>query len=187
MEERGREHEARRIGGAGRLERHLAAVGAAMEDRKQRDDAHGDHDRRAARERYDPAEHDHGGGDAQLDERQRHAGHAERGAGRHGEDEASRHEPERAPPELPGKDADRHHRQNVVEPAERMGKARYKTVRFTGAGMREGGSGDERKCGGDQAGAHGRPLVGEQNHRSKNCTSAACSARARAARRRRLH
>jgi hypothetical protein len=109
VEERGRQHEARRIGSAGGINRHFTAVRVAMEDRKQCDDAHGDHDRGVARERHDAAEHDHGSGDAKFDERQRHAGHAERRADRHGKDEASRNEPEGAPAQLPGKDADRHH------------------------------------------------------------------------------
>src|SRR5262249_37127388 len=56
MEECGRQHEARRKGSAGRIKPHLAAVGVAMGDRKQRDDSHRDHERGAARERHDAAE-----------------------------------------------------------------------------------------------------------------------------------
>ncbi len=98
-------------------------------------------------------------GNPEFDERHRDAGHAERAAGRHGEGEGRGHEPERAAAELPGEDADGDHRQNMVEPAERMRETGNETVRVADAGMSEGGGGNEREGGGRQANAHGRSLV----------------------------
>jgi hypothetical protein len=76
-----------------------------------------------------------------------------------GEDEGRGHEPERAAAELPGEDADGDHRQNMVEPAERMRETVNETVRVADAGMSEGGGGNEREGGGRQANAHGRSLL----------------------------
>ena len=81
--------------------------------------------------------------------------------------------------ELPSKDTDGHHRQNVVEPAERMHKAPNKPVHLSRTGMSGGGGGNERESGGHQASAHGGPSVGEQTIRSQNCTSRVCPTRVR--------
>src|SRR5262245_24602570 len=143
-------------------------MGVAVEDREQSHDPHREGDRGLAGECYDGAEHDHRGGDAEFDEWQWDAGHADGAAARHGEDEGRGHEPERAAAELPGKDADGDHRQNVVEPAERMRETVNETVRVADAGMSEGGGGNEREGGGRQANAHGRSLLSaKQSHRRK--------------------
>jgi hypothetical protein len=156
MEERGRQHEARGVDHAGGVLRHLGAVGMAVEDREQGDQSRGDGERDIGPKRHDSAEHDHRGGDAQLNERHWHAGNAECAAGRHDQDEARWHEPERAAAELPGEDTDGDHRQNVVEPAERMREAVHETVPVADPGMSEGGGRNEREGGGDrQASAHG--------------------------------
>src|SRR5262249_15837935 len=102
---------------------------------------------------------DYRGGDAEFDEGQRDASHAERAAARHGEDERRGHEPERAAAELPGEDADGDHRQNVVEPAGRMRETGDETVRVADAALSGGGSGNEGEGGGRQASAHGRSLL----------------------------
>src|SRR5262249_19769593 len=135
VEERGRQQEARCIGAAASVERHLGAVGVAVEDREHSDEPHRDGNRGLAGECHDGAEHDHRGGDTESAERRRDAGQAERAAGRYDEDEGRGHEPERAAAELPGEDADGDHRQNVVEPAERMRETGNETVRITDAGM----------------------------------------------------
>src|SRR6266511_2686073 len=164
VEKRGRQQEACRIGAGRGIERHLGTVDVAMEDRKQTHDPHGNGDRSPAGERHDAAEHDDRGGNAEFDERQREPSHAERGAGRHDEDESRGHEPERAPAELPSEDTDRHHRQNVVDPPDRTCKTPNKTVQLTRTGMSEGGGGNEREGGGRQASAHGWSPCGRANN-----------------------
>ena len=134
-------------------------MSVAVEDREHSDEPHRDGNRGFAGECHDGAEHDDRGGDSDFGERHRDAGHAERAAGRHGEHEGRGHEPERTAAELPGEDADGDHRQNVVEPAERMRETGNETVRVADAGMSEGGGGNEREGGGRQASAHGRSLL----------------------------
>ena len=121
----------------------------AVEDREQADQAHGDGDRRLDAERDDGAEHDDRGGNAGFDHRYRHAGHRERAADRHGEDEGRGHQPQRAAAELPGEDADGDHRKNVIEPAQRVREAMGESVHLADAGMRQGGGRHEREGGGD--------------------------------------
>ena len=71
-------------------------------------------------------------------------------------DEGRRHQPQRAAAELPGEDADGDHRQDVIEPAERVREAVHESVHLADAGMRQGGGRHEREGGGDgQASAHG--------------------------------
>ncbi len=77
-------------------------------------------------------------GDAGLDERHRDAREAERAARRHRQHEARRHQPQRPAAQLVGEQTDRDHRQDVIEPAERMREAVHETMRVTAAGMREG-------------------------------------------------
>ena len=163
MQQRGRQHEARRIGHAGRIDRHLGAVRIAVEDRKRPDQSHGDGHRRLDPDRDDGAEHDHRRRDTEFNERHRDAGHSGRAARRHHQHEARGHEPECAAAELPGEEADRDHRQDMVEAAERMGKAMHEAVPVAVAGMREGGGRDEQNGGGDGAGeriAHDDVLLG---------------------------
>src|SRR5262249_13180639 len=128
------------------------------------DEPHGDSDWSLAGESHHAAEHDYRDGDADFDERQRETSHAERGAGGHNEDEGRRYKGERATAELPGQDADRHHRENVIKPAERMRESPAETVRVARAGMSEGNRGNKREGGGYQASAHGFPLIGERDH-----------------------
>ena len=104
----------------------------------------------------DRAEHDHRGGDAGFDHRHRHVAHRQRAAQRHRGDERGRHQPQRAAAELPGEDADGDHREDMVEPAERMREAVGESMHLADAGMRQGGGRHEREGGGDgQALAHG--------------------------------
>ena len=116
----------------------------AVEDRERGDQCHGDCHRRLHAERNDRAQHEHGCGDAGLDERHRNAGETERAACRHRQDEARRHQPQRPAAQLIGEQADRDHRQDMIEPAERMRKAVHETMGVAAAGMREGRSRDER-------------------------------------------
>ena len=73
VQQRGRQHEARRIGRDRGVERHLGAMRVAVEHRERRDHRHGDRDRRLDAERHDGAEHEHRQRDAGLDERHRDA------------------------------------------------------------------------------------------------------------------
>ena len=143
--------------GAG-IERHLGAVRVAVEKCEQADEPHGDSERGPASESHHAAEHDNRDGDADFDERQREASHAERGARDHDEDEGRRHEDERTAAELPSQDADGHHGENVIEPAERMRESRRETVHVTRSRKRECGGRNKRESGGDQPSAHGISL-----------------------------
>ena len=111
-------------------------------------------------------------GDAEFDRRQLDPGDAERAACRHHQHERRRHEPERASAELPGEDADRDHRQHVVEPAERMREALHEAVHVADAAMRQGGGRDEREGGGDRSKttAHGG-FLSARRRIEKNCIS----------------
>ena len=126
-------------------------MGVTVEHREQSGHAHGDCERSFHPERDHRAEHDDRGGDPEFDERHRDSVEAESAGGCHHQHEGRRHQPQRTPAELPGENADRDHRQHVVEPAERMREAVHKTVRVADAGMRQGGGRDEREGGGERA------------------------------------
>ncbi len=70
---------------------------------------------------------------------------AEQEADHHHADEAQRHEPQRPAAEDEGKDADRDHREDVVDAADRVHEAMQEAGGVAVAGMGEGGSRNEGK------------------------------------------
>jgi hypothetical protein len=64
------------------------------------------------------AEHDDREGNAELHERYRHAGDAEHTTDRHQRYESERHRPDRSPTKVGREDADRDHREDVVNPVD---------------------------------------------------------------------
>jgi colanic acid/amylovoran biosynthesis protein len=103
--------------------RQLEPVGVAVKDREHCDDR----DRRGERQGGAPgdrqAQHQHRGENAALDAGQRDTAQRCRGAGDHGEHEGAGQRPSRAAAELRRPQADRDHRQHMVEAAERMQEA----------------------------------------------------------------
>ena len=138
MQERGREHEAQAIGEPGGRGVHLRPVRVAVKDRKARDDHHGDAGRQPAAQGYQEAQNHDGKGDADLDQRDADAGHADGPGQRHGGDEGDGHEPAGVAAQVPGEETDGEHRQKVVEAAQRMEEAADKAAAVVVADMGEG-------------------------------------------------
>src|SRR5262249_29415401 len=130
-----------------------------MEECEHANKPHGDSNWSLAGESHHTAEHDYRDGDADFDERQLEASHAERGADGHDEDEGRRQEDERTAAERPSQDADGHDGENMMEPPERMRESQRDTVHVTRSRMRECGGRNKRESGGDQPSAHGISLL----------------------------
>ena len=133
----------------------------AVEDREEADQRHRGERRDAQPQRDREAENHDRQRDADLDVRHADACDAERAADRHDADEARRHQPERASAEQRRIEADRHHRQHVVEPADRMHEAVREAVGIAETRMRRscGSQREKRGRGGRSAHCEGRHRV----------------------------
>jgi hypothetical protein len=121
-----------------------------VEDGEETDHAHRGSDRRLYLQGDHRAEDNDRSGDADLDERQIDPRHTGGAAGSHHEHERAWHQPQRPPAELRGKNPDRHHRQDVIEPADRMHEAMDEAVGYPGAGMGKGsGWREQQGCEGE--------------------------------------
>src|SRR5262249_40292935 len=97
---------------------------------------------------------DRGGGDADLDPRQRNVEQTEDAAQRHQHREGHRQKPQRGRAELGAPQSHRDHRQDVVEPRDRMAHAGEKAARLPSLHVRRG-----RRAGEPQ---------GQQSHRGRD-------------------
>ena len=129
----------------------------AMGRAKQRD--HRDQRRhRQTRGHRDQHAEDHDRGqDHRLDRRKAHAARAHRPARQHRAHEGHGQRPDRPPAQLRGQKAKRHHRQQVIGPADRMGQAVHELrliVDMAGMGQRGRGQQGGGKCQAFHQGVH---------------------------------
>ena len=136
-----RRHEADAVEQAARPRRQLRAVGVAVEDREEADDHRRGPQRRPPLGEDGEAEQDAGERDADLDPRQGHAHQPQHPAEGHDHRERDRQQPHRRRAELRSPEADRHHRQHVVEPGDRVVQAREEALR---AALLDVGPGERR-------------------------------------------
>ena len=115
-----RHHEPDAVEEAARARRQLGAVGVAVEDREEADDCRRRPQRRPPLGEHGEPEHDARERDADLDAGQRHAHEPEHAAEGHHHRERHRQQPHRRRAELRAPQADRHHRQHVVEAGDRV-------------------------------------------------------------------
>jgi hypothetical protein len=141
MQQGGRENKAEGVAQPGCIVRHFGAMGVPMEDREETDEPH-------RRDHGQPDPERHGGTkrhdrqtDAKLDEGQCDAADPDDAAGSHHRQERRRDEIQGSATQRRSVEADRHHRQDVIEPAERMGETVLESARRADAGVGLGGGG----------------------------------------------
>lgn len=136
MEQSGGGDETGAIGKPGGVFRHFGSVSMAVEHRKKANKQRCRDDGRSQFKRDGKADHNHRKGDANFDERHVDAGDAERTADDHHADESAGDQPKRPTTHLEGEDADKHHREDMIESANRMGKSVSEAAGSGGTDMR---------------------------------------------------
>ena len=146
MQQNSGDDKASPVAQAGRMRRHLRAMGVAMAKSKKAGHRHAGPERQAQREDQKEAEQKYRGQDPLLRHRHGHSRHAGSATDDHCGNEGGGHQPKSAPAELHRPQAHGDHRQQVIPAVERMRDAGGEAVEAM-AGMRVSQRGDQQQCG----------------------------------------